>query len=50
VSNFDPEFTAQKPVLTVMQHSLSPDEQDLFKEFEYISQWATDERTKVLQA
>ncbi|KAJ3290953.1 Serine/threonine kinase [Rhizoclosmatium sp. JEL0117] len=40
VSNFEEEFTGEKPVLTVMHGKLSPTEQVLFDNFEFISELA----------
>ncbi|KAJ3224500.1 Serine/threonine kinase [Clydaea vesicula] len=44
VSNFDSEFTKEKPVLTPINSVLSQVNQDEFKDFEYISDWAKYER------
>ncbi|OQV25171.1 Serine/threonine-protein kinase N2 [Hypsibius exemplaris] len=41
VSNFDPEFTTQKAVLTPPKdrRKLNVDEHELFHDFEYVSEW-----------
>ncbi|KAL4218900.1 Serine/threonine-protein kinase N2 [Mactra antiquata] len=41
VSNFDDEFTQEKPVLTPAKdrRSLNLDDQDLFRDFNYIADW-----------
>ncbi|KAJ3386805.1 Serine/threonine kinase [Lobulomyces angularis] len=46
VSNFDSEFTKEKAVLTPINSVLSQVNQDEFKDFEYISEWAAAERLK----
>ncbi|TPX64063.1 hypothetical protein SpCBS45565_g06148 [Spizellomyces sp. 'palustris'] len=44
VSNFDPEFTREKPVLTPINSVLSATDQNEFKDFTYISDWAVQAR------
>ena len=41
VSNFDEEFTSEKPVLTPLKESrtLTEDEQMLFADFSYMADW-----------
>jgi protein kinase N len=41
VSNFDEEFTSEKPQLTPAKdpRPLTDDEQALFKEFSYMADW-----------
>ena len=41
VSNFDEEFTSEKPVLTPPKDPriLSDDDQSLFKDFTYMADW-----------
>ncbi|KAJ3125778.1 Serine/threonine kinase [Nowakowskiella sp. JEL0407] len=46
VSNFDKEFTAEKPNLTPVQSTLKPNEQMEFKDFSYIAEWAMADRAK----
>ena len=41
VSNFDEEFTSEKPILTPPKDPriLSEDDQSLFKDFTYMADW-----------
>ena len=41
VSNFDDEFTAEKPILTPPKdrRRLTPNDQLLFKDFDFIANW-----------
>lgn len=49
ISNFDPEFTKEPPVLTPCNTVLSSLDQDQFKGFTHISDWAVKERNKLIQ-
>jgi hypothetical protein len=44
VSNFDSEFTKEKAVLTPITSVLAQVDQDQFADFEYVAEWARDER------
>lgn len=46
VSNFDAEFTKEKAVLTPINSILAQVDQDQFKDFEYIADWAKEDRVK----
>jgi hypothetical protein len=48
VSNFDSEFTKEAPVLTPCQGVLSAVDQDQFKGFTHVSEWAIQDREKLL--
>ncbi|KAJ3218427.1 Serine/threonine kinase [Clydaea vesicula] len=48
VSNFDSEFTKEPPVLTPCRKILSAVDQDEFKGFTHVSEWATMERINLL--
>jgi len=47
ISNFDEEFTKLKPVLTLTNSVLHPADQEEFRGFTYVSEWAQENRTKV---
>jgi hypothetical protein len=44
VSNFDKEFTSEKPVLTPINTILSAVHEKEFEDFTYVSDWAYQER------
>ena len=44
VSNFDKEFTSEDAVLTPVNSILSQVDQNEFKDFDYISEWAQQQR------
>lgn len=44
VSNFDAEFTKEKAVLTPINSVLAQVDQDQFADFEYVAEWAKEER------
>ncbi|KAJ3303218.1 Serine/threonine kinase, partial [Blyttiomyces sp. JEL0837] len=46
VSNFDNEFTSQKPDLTPVQSVLSAVHQSEFKEFDYVADWVWEARAR----
>ncbi|KAJ3327790.1 Serine/threonine kinase [Blyttiomyces sp. JEL0837] len=46
VSNFDSEFTSQKPVLTPINSVLSAVHQAEFKDFDYVADWVWEARAK----
>ncbi|KAJ3380926.1 Serine/threonine kinase [Lobulomyces angularis] len=48
VSNFDSEFTKEPPVLTPCHTILSAVDQDEFKGFTHVSEWANKERVNLL--
>jgi hypothetical protein len=47
ISNFDEEFTKLKPVLTLTNSVLHPADQEEFRGFTYVSEWAQENRAKV---
>ncbi|KAJ3150499.1 Serine/threonine kinase [Geranomyces michiganensis] len=47
VSNFDPEFTREKAVLTPIAGVLSTADQNEFKDFTYVSDWANAARAAI---
>ncbi|KAJ3166445.1 Serine/threonine kinase [Geranomyces variabilis] len=47
VSNFDPEFTREKAVLTPINSVLSTADQNEFRDFTYVSEWANAARAGV---
>lgn len=49
VSNFDPEFTREKPVLTPINAILSSADQNEFRDFTYISDWAVQARAMAVR-
>lgn len=49
VSNFDPEFIREKPVLTPITSVLSTQDQEEFKDFAYVSEWAQQMRYQAQQ-
>lgn len=49
VSNFDAEFTREKAVLTPISSVLGEADQDQFKGFEYVAEWARDERLEKMK-
>ncbi|KAJ3299239.1 Serine/threonine kinase [Borealophlyctis nickersoniae] len=49
-SNFDPEFTREKPVLTPMNSVLSSADQNEFRDFTYVSNWAKEARAQAVAA
>ncbi|KAI9101840.1 kinase-like domain-containing protein [Phlyctochytrium arcticum] len=49
VSNFDPEFTREKAILTPINSILSATEQNEFRDFSYVSEWALHARTLVVR-
>ncbi|KAJ3149573.1 Serine/threonine kinase [Geranomyces variabilis] len=50
VSNFDEEFTKEEPVLTPCTSVLSAADQEDFRGFTYVSEWAQTARNETLQA
>ncbi|KAI9202644.1 uncharacterized protein BJ171DRAFT_512805 [Polychytrium aggregatum] len=50
VSNFDEEFTKEMPVLTPCTSVLSATDQEEFRGFTYISEWAQETRARIVQA
>lgn len=48
VSNFDAEFTKEKAVLTPITSVLAKADQDQFDGFEYVADWAKEERVNSL--
>ncbi|KAJ3022317.1 Serine/threonine kinase [Thoreauomyces humboldtii] len=50
VSNFDPEFTREKAVLTPINSVLSTADQNEFRDFTYVSEWAVQARNQVITA
>ncbi|KAJ1549888.1 Serine/threonine kinase, partial [Cladochytrium tenue] len=50
VSNFDPEFTKEVPVLTPCNTVLSSADQEEFRGFTYLSEWAQVSRSKAVLA
>jgi hypothetical protein len=49
ISNFDQEFTKEKPVLTPMNSVLPAHDQADFSDFDFISEWAKTSRLEALQ-
>ncbi|KAJ3034450.1 Serine/threonine kinase [Rhizophlyctis rosea] len=47
VSNFDPEFTRERPVLTPINSVLSAADQREFNDFTFVSEWAKQARVQV---
>ena len=47
ISNFDEEFTKLKPVLTLTNSVLHPADQEEFRGFTYVSEWAQENRSRV---
>jgi hypothetical protein len=44
VSNFDKTFTVEEPVLTPVNSKLNDVEQNEFKDFTFVSEWAVQSR------
>ncbi|KAJ3339424.1 Serine/threonine kinase [Gonapodya sp. JEL0774] len=47
-SNFDSEFTREQPVLTPTNNVLSARDQEEFRGFSYVSEWAVEKRSEAL--